>query len=80
MSFKRTTKEEKEKLKPSKYHVTDKTLGWSPLRKYPPNEPCICGSGKKFKKCCRDKTMKAVEKSLIPKLRETVKEAKKKRE
>lgn len=28
-----------------------------PLRKgkVGPNEPCICGSGKKYKKCCRDK-------------------------
>jgi uncharacterized protein YecA (UPF0149 family) len=22
------------------------------------NEPCICGSGKKFKRCCLDKTKK----------------------
>jgi len=26
---------------------------WNPLLKFPPNKPCPCGSGKKFKRCCR---------------------------
>jgi len=25
---------------------------WNPLLNYPRNNPCFCGSGKKFKKCC----------------------------
>jgi uncharacterized protein YchJ len=25
------------------------------VKKPKPNEPCSCGSGKKFKKCCADK-------------------------
>lgn len=25
---------------------------WNPLLKFPRNNPCPCGSGKKFKKCC----------------------------
>jgi hypothetical protein len=24
---------------------------WNPIRSYPRNNPCPCGSGKKFKKC-----------------------------
>jgi len=24
---------------------------WNPLKKYPRNAPCFCGSGKKFKVC-----------------------------
>jgi SEC-C motif len=41
--------------------VYDKTLDWvdslgtphrDPLRKVGRNDPCPCGSGKKFKKCC----------------------------
>lgn len=27
-------------------------LVWSPLRRWPVNEPCYCGSGRKAKKCC----------------------------
>jgi len=27
---------------------------YNPLKKYPRNGPCICGSGKKFKKCHLD--------------------------
>src|SRR5579859_3237184 len=25
---------------------------WNPMRKFPRNNPCPCGSGLKFKKCC----------------------------
>ena len=24
-------------------------------KRFPPNEKCICGSGKKYKKCCKDR-------------------------
>ncbi|MBE6983738.1 MAG: preprotein translocase subunit SecA [Ruminococcaceae bacterium] len=36
----------------------DKTVKKQPIRaekKVGPNDPCPCGSGKKYKKCCRDK-------------------------
>ncbi len=35
----------------------DKTVKRQPVRKVKigPNDPCPCGSGKKYKKCCRDK-------------------------
>lgn len=36
----------------------DKTVKQQPVRKgkkVGPNDPCPCGSGKKYKKCCRDK-------------------------
>lgn len=30
-------------------------FAWNPLKSYPRNAPCVCRSGKKFKKCCMDK-------------------------
>ena len=38
----------------------DKTVKRQPVRKQVkigPNDPCPCGSGKKYKKCCRDKDL-----------------------
>ena len=38
--------------------ASDKTVKQQPVRKAKkvgPNDPCPCGSGKKYKKCCRDK-------------------------
>ncbi len=38
--------------------ASDKTVKQQPVRKTKkvgPNDPCPCGSGKKYKKCCRDK-------------------------
>ena len=38
--------------------ANDKTVKRQPVRrtvKVGPNDPCPCGSGKKYKKCCRDK-------------------------
>ncbi len=40
----------------------DKTVKPQPVRKavkVGPNDPCPCGSGKKYKKCCRDKDIAA---------------------
>ncbi len=40
----------------------DKTVKSQPVRvqkKAGPNDPCPCGSGKKYKKCCRDKDIAA---------------------
>jgi len=40
----------------------DKTVKRQPVRKtvkIGPNDPCPCGSGKKYKKCCRDKDQAA---------------------
>ena len=40
----------------------DKTVKRQPVRKtvkVGPNDPCPCGSGKKYKKCCRDKDQAA---------------------
>ena len=42
--------------------TADKTLKQQPVRKSSkvgPNDPCPCGSGKKYKKCCRDKDVAA---------------------
>ena len=42
--------------------TADKTLKQQPVRKTSkvgPNDPCPCGSGKKYKKCCRDKDVAA---------------------
>ena len=37
----------------------DKTVKRQPIKKVKigPNDPCPCGSGKKYKKCCRDKDL-----------------------
>ena len=43
----------------------DKTVKRQPVRKQAkvgPNDPCPCGSGKKYKKCCRDKDLAALSK------------------
>ncbi len=42
--------------------TADKTVKQQPVRKASkvgPNDPCPCGSGKKYKKCCRDKDVAA---------------------
>ena len=42
--------------------TSDKTVKAQPVRKghkVGPNDPCPCGSGKKYKKCCRDKDIAA---------------------
>lgn len=36
-------------------HVLDRLLEAEPMAKIRRNDPCPCGSGKKFKKCCLDK-------------------------
>ena len=41
---------------------SDKSIKKQPVRKTSkvgPNDPCPCGSGKKYKKCCRDKDIAA---------------------
>ena len=49
---------------PKKYEGAggDKTVKRQPVVKkikVGPNDPCPCGSGKKYKKCCRDKDLAA---------------------
>lgn len=38
---------------------------WNPLQKYPRNEPCYCGSGKKFKKCCLPFEPLAIDQAVV---------------
>lgn len=38
--------------KPKDGYVPQIGNKWNPILKYPKNESCYCGSGKKFKKCC----------------------------
>lgn len=38
--------------KPKEGYVPEAGFKWNPILKYPKNESCYCGSGKKFKKCC----------------------------
>lgn len=44
-------------------YVTKPGFVWNPLLKYPRNELCPCGSGKKFKKCHLDQLPQAIPKS-----------------
>ena len=51
-------KREKVAKETSATGTADRTLKQQPVRKQNkvgPNDPCPCGSGKKYKKCCRDK-------------------------
>ena len=53
-------KREKVAKESSASSACDKTVKQQPVRKAKkvgPNDPCPCGSGKKYKKCCRDKDM-----------------------
>ena len=53
-------KREKVAKESSASSAGDKTVKQQPVRKgkkIGPNDPCPCGSGKKYKKCCRDKDM-----------------------
>lgn len=47
---------------------------WNPLRNYPRNEQCFCGSKLKFKKCCVNKLASAIPgkdlKSIVKALKE----------
>ncbi len=45
------------KEKPILGRIPLKGFAFNPLATLPRNEPCFCGSGKKFKKCCLDKTI-----------------------
>lgn len=39
---------------------------WNPLAKLPPNMPCPCQSGIKFKKCCRQFQPATIDKAALP--------------
>lgn len=43
---------------------------WNPLVSYPRNNPCTCGSGFKFKKCCYAKLPRAVPADWAKRVRE----------
>lgn len=48
---------------------------WNPLSGYPRNEPCWCGSGKKFKKCCLNEQGRTIGTDKAKRMAELVKEA-----
>lgn len=43
-------------------------FGWNPLRKLDRNGPCVCDSGKKYKKCCLPKMPDVLPAETIAKL------------
>lgn len=47
---------------------------WSPLMKLKPNERCPCGSGKKWKKCHRQKSSMVVSEKEAPALEQAIKQ------
>ncbi len=65
LRFMPTPRQEVKRVKVAKEVSTsgDKTVKAQPIRnkdkKVGPNDPCPCGSGKKYKKCCRDKDIAA---------------------
>ncbi len=42
------------------YHSPAAGFVWNPMRSYPVNSPCLCGSGKKYKKCHRGQMAECV--------------------
>ncbi len=46
---------------------------WNPLRAFPRNLPCPCGSQKKFKVCCLDSMPAAVKADIAAEYREGMK-------
>jgi hypothetical protein len=53
---------------------------WNPLRKYPRNELCFCGSGLKSKKCCLPGLPLAIKTKDAIHLRTMVNEVRRKRD
>lgn len=51
MTFDKAAWLERQKLCPQQFRPK-KGFVANPLRKYPRNDPCLCGSGKKWKRCC----------------------------
>jgi hypothetical protein len=43
-----------EGYKNARDHDSQKGMTDNPFSKWPPNYPCFCGTGKKFKACCKD--------------------------
>ena len=44
---------------------------WNPLQKMVQrNDPCICGSGKKWKKCCMDRITEIIPEPIARRMRE----------
>lgn len=41
---------------------------WNPLKKYPRNKGCICGSGEKFKRCCLPRQPRTIQESEANKI------------
>jgi len=44
-----------------KVQVLKPGAAWNPIKQWPPNKKCFCGSLKKFKKCCRSKIPSAID-------------------
>lgn len=45
---------------------------WNPLRRFPRNAPCFCGSKEKFKRCCAEKLADTIHRDHFKKHRATV--------
>ena len=62
VQLKPTQEVKREKVAKETSTSGEKTVKSQPVRatgKVGPNDPCPCGSGKKYKKCCRDKDVAA---------------------
>lgn len=47
-------------------------FSWNPIRDFPRNHKCFCGSGKKFKKCHLDKCSPVIETSKVKELKDAM--------
>ncbi len=57
-------------LGPRRAYYPKKGMAWNPLRTLEVNSVCFCGSGRKFKKCCRLTVAECVSEANAVKLRE----------
>lgn len=64
--------------KPYMIMASDVNPTISPFVDYPCNYQCLCGSGRKFEKCCREQLPLLVDQSEVSKMRMFVAEARKK--
>jgi len=70
---KRQAKEKRKIESGKRVYLSDREgLDWNPMRSYPRNLPCACGSGKKFKRCCRDKMGELIPVERVPNAKRVV--------
>lgn len=61
------------KLVPGEAVKPREKFKFNPFLKYPRNETCYCGSGKKYKKCCMANEPAAIPEDVVPRATKLIK-------